>query len=117
MQVVTVLQNLEDGRKGPCWGYLKDGDVLTHVNDDPVNDKNIKEVVQRFNSSWKAVLGIIRVEGVLCPTIHCTFLQISLSQNISRWGPERKKNNGESTIDKARYSHSCRRQFESLLPV
>ena len=64
MQVLKVLQTLEDGGKGPCWGYLKDGDVLMHVNDEPVNGKDAKEVVQQFNSSWKAVLGIIRVEGV-----------------------------------------------------
>jgi hypothetical protein len=62
-QIQKVLRTLRDGRKGPCWGYLKDGDVITNVNNEPIDGMDKKKVVELFNSSWKAVLDVIRVEG------------------------------------------------------
>ncbi len=64
-QILQVVQSLQDGRKGPCWGYLKDGDVITHLNDEVVNGKDMKEVLELFNSSWKAVFDVDRNEGIV----------------------------------------------------
>jgi hypothetical protein len=55
------VQKRLDGRKG----YLKRCDVITHVNDTAVEAKNKEEVIDLFNSSWKAVFDVTRVEGIL----------------------------------------------------
>ncbi len=65
MQIRTVLAKLADGRKGPCWGYLKDGDVITHVNSEPVDGKDNRKVVELFNSSGEAIIDVVRVEGIM----------------------------------------------------
>jgi hypothetical protein len=76
VQIRTVLEKLADGRKGPCWGYLKDGDVITHVNGEPVpvDGKDNRKVVELFNSSGEAIIDVVRVEGIMaCSLQHWVF--------------------------------------------
>ncbi len=81
-QIHNVLPILQNGRKGPCWGYLKRGDVITHVNNEAVDGKTKQKVVDLFNSSWKAVFDVIRDEGILATS--SWFARYFTRANISR---------------------------------
>jgi hypothetical protein len=103
-QILKVQRTLRDGSKGPCWGYLKDGDVITHVNDENVDGMDKKKVVELFNSSWKAVLDVIRVEGNLWPIPRqLQFANQLIFEFFSRWFFVQKTNYDKSSLGTTRY--------------
>ncbi len=67
LQIIHVLKT------GPCWGSLHVGDIITHINSEPVEGKRSNYVVDLINSSEKAVVTVNRDPGIQ-HLIACTVL-------------------------------------------